>query len=198
MAGFSFNGKKSGGWAEAGKRLAAGASKMKKAEGLAVKQAALFVERELKKGLRSGSPGGKKIKPLSPMTRRLRRGRRPLIDTGAMLGSIKTTFDANSASAFVGVHRSSRTSSGESVVNVAVIHEFGTKPFAIPVTAGVRRLFLALALKTNGKIKPISSSKTVILHPGIPARPFIRPTIEKIGPQVNGLILKVVRKEGVV
>lgn len=85
--------------------------------------------------------------------------------------------------AFVGVHRRSGN------VNVAVAHEFGTRPFVIPVTPGVRRFFYYLYFASGGAILPLSASKTEILHPGIPARPFIRPTIEKIRPQLQGVIV---------
>lgn len=201
MAGFSFGGKKGSGWSEARRRLTRGAASLKKTEAMAVRSVALLVEREIKKGIRSGAPGGQRFKPLSPITKLLRRGRRPLIDNGAaggLLGSIKTTFNAKTAQAFVGVHRTARSSSGESLVNIAVVHEFGTKPFAIPVTDGVRRFFIMLHLKSNGKILPIGANKTVIMHPGVPARPFIRPTVEKLRPRLQKLIAKVVSDRGVV
>lgn len=186
------------GWREARQRLSNAVTRNKKTQALAMKRMALRLEAEIKKGLKSGKPGGKRLRPLSPMTLALRRGSKPLLDNGALLGSIKTTFDENTATAFVGVHRSVRSSDGESVVNIALTHEFGTKPFSIRVTPKMRALFIALFLKTGGAIRPIGAAKTVITHPGIPARPFIRPTVEKLGPELERVGAKVITERGVI
>lgn len=177
MAGFSLDGK---GFAAASLRFAAAAKSIKKAQIVAVRRAALITEAEIKKGLRSGAPGGVPLQPLSPFTRLLRRGTKPLLDQGFLLGSITTTVNEDSGEAFVGVHRTARGPDGESLVNVAAVHEFGTPPFVIPVTPGVRRFFIRLSIESGGAISPLSAGKTEILHPGVPARPFIRPTIEAI------------------
>lgn len=163
---------------------------------LAVRRAALFAEAEIKKGLRSSAPGGQRFKPLSDITRILRRGTKPLLDTGSLLGSIKTTLDRRSRAAFVGVHRTARNPEGVDVVNIAVVHEFGTSPFVIEVTEGVRRFFWALHFKSGGKIKPLSPNKRTILHPGVPARPFIRPVIDKIAPEIQKMIRSAIIKNG--
>ncbi len=122
-----------------------------------VHQSALELNNVIVKGLRDQAPGGKKIKPLAQSTVDRRRTRsksgarystKALIDNGDLIRSIKTHKLRGLAAYFVGVHRTERAKSkenrGESLVNIATIHEFGTKP----------------------------THKT---HPGIPARPFLRP-----------------------
>jgi len=158
---------------------------------IAVKNAALFAEREIKLGLKKSAPGGVPLKPLSPITKLLRKGTKPLITPGASLfGSITTTLDKRNKAAFVGVHRTRRGADGEDPVNIAIAHEFGTKPFVIAVTAKMRKLFLFLFIKTGGTIKPIGANKRTIIHPGVPKRPFIKPTVDAIRPQLQRIIVK--------
>jgi len=187
VAGFNFGGGRGGAWQEARRRFARAEQSIQKRQGLAVRRAALLAEREIKKGIKSGAPGGEKFKPLSPITKLLKKSSKPLIDTGGLLGSIKTTYDAKKNQAFVGVHRASRAG-GINTVNLAIIHEFGTKPFTIPVTPGVRAFFMRLFIISGGKINPLGAGKTQIIHPGVPPRPFIRPTIKKIRPQLQEMI----------
>lgn len=190
MAGFRLGAKKSRSWEIAKKRLVDASNKVEERQALAVRRAALLLERELKKGLRSGAPGGRAFAPLAQTTvlMRRKRSKNPLLDTGSLLSSITTTFDKRSRSAFVGVHRTARGSSGQSLVNVALIHEYGTKPFVIRVTPGVRRLFWRLHVVSKGRIKPLSAKKVLIAHPGIPARPFMRPTLEAVRQKLGDAI----------
>lgn len=188
MAGFSFGGRK-GGFEAARQRFLNASRKFEERQWLVVQRAALLMERELKKGIRSGRPGGKKFKKLAPTTRLLRRGSKPLIDTSALLGSITTTLIRHRKAAFVGVNRKS-SRPGYSTFNVAIAHEFGTKPFVIPVTDKVRRFFWYLHVISGGKIKPLSENKTQILHPGVPARPFIKPTLDKVRPKLQAVLAK--------
>ena len=182
MAGFSLGTGKKGSWARARATFEKATRDAKKAQLVALRRAALKAERAIKVGLATSSPGGKPLAPLSPITVLLTGRSKPLASgfgTG-LAGSVTTTIDERKLQAFVGVHRGARSGDGEDLVNVALIHEFGTGPFAIPVTDGVRRFFWMLHFKSGGAIKPISPTKTVILHPGVPARPFVRPAIESI------------------
>lgn len=177
-------------------RLLGAVKSVRKRQTLAVRRAALLTEREIKKGLRSGRPGGKRFKKLSPITRLLREGSKPLIDQADLLNSITVTVDENRAAAFVGVHRSARGADGTSMVNVALAHEFGTKPFTMIVTPKIRSFFWALFFLSNGAIKPIGNRTPRILHPGVPARPFFRPTIEKIRPKLEGVLFVTMGEDG--
>lgn len=177
-------------------RLLGAVNSVRKRQTLAVRRAALLTEREIKKGLRSGKPGGKRLKKLSPITRLLRAGSKPLIDQGDLLNSITVTVDENRAAAFVGVLRTAKGADGTSMINVALAHEFGTKPFTIIVTPKIRAFFWALHFMSNGVIKPIGIRVPRILHPGVPKRPFFRPTIEKIRPKLQGVLIVTMSENG--
>lgn len=186
------------GFSAARKRFEKATKTVKRKQALAIRRAALVAERAIKKGLRSSKPGDQALTPLAPITRLLRRGRKPLIDRGDLLGSIKTTMDNKRPAAFVGVHRSARSGGGESVVNVALAHEFGTKPFVIRITPALRSLFVVLFRLSRGRIRPLSRSKTEIMHPGVPPRPFVRPVIEKIRPELESTIAVTLGQGGVI
>lgn len=164
---------------------------------LAVKKAALIVEREIKSGLKSGAPGGRRFKPLSLITLILRgQSAKPLLDKGDLLGSISTTTSAKGDEAFVGVHRTARSSTGAPLVNIARIHEFGTKPYTIPVTNAMRSFFWFLHFRSGGVIQPLGVNKTAIRHPGVPARPFIRPVIPVVRVKVEGAVRVALSENG--
>jgi len=85
---------------------------------------------------------------------------RPLVDTGALVGSlIGRTLAWNVGE--IGVLRK-----GPHTRNIAVILHFGAK---VPVTDKMRRYFHWLASK-NPKVKPLKKTTTVIV---IPPRPFM-------------------------
>ncbi len=176
--------------------MAVAVRNVKKRQELAVRKVALMAEREIKLGIRNGAPGGQKFKPLAPSTLLLRRGSKPLIDSGSLLRSVSTTYDKSTMTAFVGVHRNTKGPGGKKLLNIAIVHEFGTKPYVIPVTDGVRRLFWFLHFASGGNINPLDPNKTEILHPGVPARPFIRPTIEKIRPKLQAELEKTFKANG--
>lgn len=179
MAGFKLKLRRTGSWDKASKRMHMAEINARRLRIRALKRVALKAERAIKVGIKSGAPGGQKFAPLAPMTRLLTRRRKPLarsFGTG-LAGAITTRVDERAEQAFVGVLRTRRNRDGDDMFNIALAHEYGVKPYTIKVTEGIRRFFWALFFKTNGKIKPISEAKTEILHPGIPARPFIRPVI---------------------
>ena len=177
MPGFSIGGSRNGPL----HRVRGAADEVRRRQWLSIQRAALLTERELKKGIRDGAPGGKRFRPLARSTLLLRKGSKPLIDTGALLGSISISTNPATMTAFIGVFRKARNGA----FNVAIAHEFGSKSFVISVTPAMRRLFWYLHRASGGQIKPISPNRTMIVHPGIPERPFVRPTIEKVKPMVK-------------
>lgn len=143
------------------------------------------------KGFNTQGPPGGKWKPLSPMTLKIRkalgkRGTKALMRTGDLRKSINVVRE--NGAWFVGVHRTAKASDGESLVNIAEVHEFGTKKYTVRVTKKMRKFFLFLYIKSSGGgrrksksksvIMPLPKSKTVmVIH--IPARPFIFPVWEQ-------------------
>lgn len=145
------------------------------------------------KGFNAQGPEGAKWKPLSPMTLKIRkamgkRGSKALMRTGDLRKSINVVREESAW--FVGVHRNAKSRDGTELVNIAEIHEFGTKKFNVRVTTQMRKFFLFLHIKSKGKrkrkskkvgknvIMPLPKSKTVLVI-RIPKRPFIFPVWEK-------------------
>jgi len=141
---------------------------------------ALEFAAKIQKGIRNQAPGGQPLLPLADSTKRMKKSSKALIDKGDLVRSIKATditgeLGGKATAWFVGVHRKAYSNDGKELVNIAEVHEFGTKPYKIKVTNKMRRFFMAMTIA--GKMKgPIPPGKTIINHPGVPARPFIRPT----------------------
>lgn len=153
---------------------------------LAAKQEAHFFERKLKEGMQSGAPGGKRYEPLSPVTLALRKfagfkGTKPLIQTGAMLRSIHVV--KRGALYFVGIDRSAKSADGESMVEIAEMHENGAGPFVVEMTPAARR-YIAMALKDAGLLSGGGGGGGDGLNIAvikIPARPTFGPVMEAYG-----------------
>lgn len=100
------------------------------------------------------------------------KGSKPLVRTGSLRNSISVHKKAD-AQYFVGVHRSTQSADGQSMVNIAALHERG--PYVIPITDKMRSYFMFLYVK--GVIKKVwpPPGKT---HIFVPARRFAQPTFE--------------------
>jgi hypothetical protein len=142
---------------------------------------------DMRRGVRNQAPGGKALTPLAKSTILMKKSSKALIHHGDLVRSINATdvgesFSSNSSAWFVGVHRTARGRKkriffDDDLVNIAEIHEFGTRPYTIRVTNKMRRFFMAMFIA--GRMKaPLPPSKTVIQHPGVPERPFVRPTFD--------------------
>ena len=93
------------------------------------------------KGIRAQAPGGKRFKPLHPSTIKRKKSSKALIDKGDLIRSINVKKINNGDGYFVGVHRFEKTEDGESLANIAEIHEFGTKDGRIPERPFLRPSF---------------------------------------------------------
>lgn len=175
---------KTGEWAAARRILASAPKRIREAQDKAVLQEAQFFRTKIVEGLRSGSPGGQAFQPLAPTTlaiRRLRggKGTKPLIHHGDLRNSIAVVKEGDGV--FVGVLRSAKGSGGASLVNVAAIHEFGSRPIVLKITPKVRALLHA-AFRKAGLDKPAGDRpSTGVAVIRIPARPFLRPVFETYG-----------------
>jgi len=138
---------------------------------------ALHVAKQIREGVRRGWPeGGDKFKPLAESTKKIKKSSKPLINHGDLLRSINATEVKDGW--FIGVHKSVNGPDGKPLWNIAEIHEFGTKPFQIPITPKLRRWWMAMVSK-GIFTGPLHALQSVISHPGVPARPFLRPVWAK-------------------
>lgn len=138
---------------------------------------ALRLKRIITQGIRDGAPGGKEFKPLAESTKKMKGSSKPLIDNGDLVRSINVD-NVGHDGFFVGVNRNAQTSDDEPMVNLAEIHENGTPPYAIPVTPKLRAFWNYMVHKGVFS-SPLGPDKHVILHPGVPARPFLKPSFEE-------------------
>jgi hypothetical protein len=159
------------------RRLSAG---MEQAAGQAMDVEALRLTKAVRTGIIRQAPAGQKFKPLAASTIAMKKSSKALIDKGDLLASIamtRVTLARSVVGRFVGVHRTALGKDGRKLANIAEIHEFGTKPYTIPVTPKLRAWWAAMAAKGIFAGRLSKGTKT-IRHPGVPARPFMRPPWE--------------------
>ncbi len=171
---------RTGDWARARQLLAAGPQRLRSAIGVAIRQEAQGLRNEIVQGLTSQAPGGEPIKPPAPLTLAARQlegfgGTKALLVRGDLRNSITVIVEGDEA--FIGVPRSARSSGGESLVDLAQLHEYGGTPVIIPITPKMRRFLFAL-LRQAGK-EPTGGSGRGVVVVQLPARPFLRPAFEK-------------------
>jgi phage gpG-like protein len=171
---------RTGDWARARQLLAAGPQRLRSAIGVAIRQEAQGLRNEIVQGLTSQAPGGEPIKPPAPLTLAARQlegfgGTKALLVRGDLRNSITVVVEGDEA--FIGVPRSARSSGGESLVDLAQLHEYGGPPVVIPITPKMRRFLFAL-LRQAGK-EPTGGSGRGVVVVQVPARPFLRPAFEK-------------------
>lgn len=124
-----------GDWGLGRTLLLTGPSRLRAASQRALMQEAQYLRRELVQGMRSQAPGGRPYAPLAQSTleRRKRAGRsggKILIVTGDLRNSINVTQRQNEV--FVGILRTARGRDGQTMVNIAEVHEEGSRDGRIP------------------------------------------------------------------
>lgn len=183
--------KKTGDWAMARKILRGARIKMKGAVNVALRQEAELLRKEIVQGITKQAPGGKTLKPLSPLTLAAREiagfgGTKALMVRGDLRNAIAAIVKGNEA--FVGIPRKARDKDGKPVIDVANAQEFGAGPFVIPMTPAMRRYLFALYAKA-GKSRSGGSGKGVVVT-RIPARPFLRPAFNSFSKGVQKRFLR--------
>jgi hypothetical protein len=191
---------------------------IKPAVGRAVGQEANALREEIVTGLRDQAPGGRKIRPLSPMTIALRalprRGgmravrvgthdiiikkvrsskrkgsSKALIYHGDLLGSVEARRGSSSWEWSVGVHRNAVSRKGANLAKLAAIHEFGTRRYSITVTPKMRRF--SIFLMSQGLLRAPWKVGSRLTHQ-VPARPFLHPGwqvwLKDAGPRFEGRV----------
>ena len=172
--------RKTGDWALARRVLAGAPVKLKLAVGTAIRQEAQLLRKEIVQGITKQAPGGKALKPPSPLTLAARKmtgrgGTKALMVRGDLRNAIAAIVKGDEA--FVGVPRKARGKGGKSVVDVAEVQEFGAGPIVIPMTPAMRSFLFAL-LGQAGVEKTGGSGRGVVVVQ-IPARPFLRPAFKQ-------------------
>lgn len=136
-----------GRWNFATLALVGAAGRIKRASDRAVMQEAQYLRKKIVQGMRTQAPGGVAFKPLEPQTIARRKrdgftGSKALIRTGDMRNAIKVS-KVGAQGVFVGILRSARGGGGESLVNLAAIHEFGAPRAKIPARPFMQPVFEA-------------------------------------------------------
>lgn len=175
---------KFGDWHTARAILSASSRNFKRAMDKTMLQEAHLYRKELVQGLRKQAPGGKAFKPIAKSTRQGRKfkgfgGTKALIRTGDLRNSITVVKKAGGV--FVGVPRSARGKDGRGLVNIARVHEFGSRPIVIQITPAMRRLLAGMFRKF--KAKGTGGGRAgggAVMVIQIPARPFFRPVELKL------------------
>jgi phage gpG-like protein len=116
--------KRTGDWDKARARLNAG---MGPRLATALRQAtirnALFLVREIQRGIRSQSPGGQPFVKLAESTIARKGSSKALIDTGFLINAITQKIMADKA--FVGLLRGTVNKDGEDMINIGTVMEYG-------------------------------------------------------------------------
>jgi phage gpG-like protein len=175
---------KVGAWQSVRRILDSAPKRIRAAEEKAVLQEAQFFRTKIVDGLRSGAPGGQALQPLAPTTLAIRKlrgfgGTKPLIRQGDLRNSIAVVKEGDGV--FVGVLRSATSRAGGSLVDIAALHEFGSRPIIVKITPKVRALLHAAFRKAGLDQPRADRPSTGVAVIRIPARPFLRPVFEKYG-----------------
>lgn len=176
-----------GDWRRAARILTVAPVRIRIALDRAVLQEAQFFRRKVVEGFREQAPGGQPFKPLAETTLAMRRfnnfgGTKALIVRGDLRNSVKVVKKTTplGAEAFVGVLKSARSKDGKSLVNIAEVHEFGSRPIVIEVTPAMRKYLAMVFEQELGGVSGGSGGfSTGIIIVQIPARPFLQPVADK-------------------
>ena len=121
-----------GDWAKARSLLRRGPGRIKKAVRKALLQEGQFYRTQIIKGIRSQAPGGKAFAPLEPATIAAKGSSKALIDTGTLIRSVTVRKLSGGDAVFIGVARTVLSAGGQSLADIAAIHEFGAPAANIP------------------------------------------------------------------
>lgn len=189
---------RTGDWAAVRSMLTGASGRLQNGIATALRQEAHALRNEIVRGLTTQAPGGEAIKPPAPLTiaaRQLRSfgGTKALLVRGDLRNSISVLVEGDEA--FIGVLRSARGKTGQPLVDLAKLHEFGGPPVVIPITPKMRR-FLAVLFKRAGKPRTRGSGAGAgVVVVQVPARPFLRPAFNKFRQGASERFLRRVAKE---
>lgn len=138
-----------------------------------------------------GKLGGAQWAPLSPLTLALAPNAKPLQGKNGELRDAVKAFKVRKGQYMIGVKRGARGRSGVDLLTIASVHENGAQ-FNIAWTPARLRAFWGLVRNLIGKRRPYvrrgrgpSGSQSSAVR--IPARPFLRPMLNKMRAPTYGL-----------
>ena len=158
-----------GDWKDAARILAGGGKRLQAAVDRAVLQEAQFFRTKVVEGIREQAPGGQPFKPLAPTTLAIRRfrgfkGTKALLVRGDLRNSIVVVRKPDGV--FVGVLRTAKGREGQPLVNVAAVHEFGSRPIVVKLTPKARRFLHAAFRHLAGvRVPEVAVARPDIAHP---------------------------------
>ena len=143
---------KTGAWAQASQSLGAYARGFDAAASQAILRVGHMARKEIVTGITKQAPGGQAFQPLAKSTQLVRRAQgsrksKALIVTGELRKAV-TVKRVGPLVVFVGILRQAVSSDGQSLVNIAEVHEYG-KEFRISPTDLSRRFFFWVLRKTG-------------------------------------------------
>lgn len=174
--------KKIGPWAKVGRLLATAPRRMQAVFDKALWQEGQFLRTKIVEGIREQAPGGRAFTPLAPTTLAIRqfrgfRGSKALIVQADLRNSITVVRDGDRV--LVGVLRTARNRAGKSLVDIAALQEYGSRPIVVHLTPRARA-FLHAAFRHAGLDGPSSGQPgTGIAVIQIPRRPIFSPVFDK-------------------
>ena len=138
--------------ARVGQLLAGTPQRFQAAIDKAMLQEGQFLRTKIVEGIREQAPGGRAFAPLAPTTLAIRRfrgfgGTKALIAGGDLRNSITVTREGDQV--FVGVHRTAKTRTGQSLVDIAALHEHGSRPIVMKLTPKARAFLHAAFRKAD-------------------------------------------------
>jgi len=186
--------RKIGEWGKAARILNAYSTRFGAEVDRSVHREALRYAKAMKEGIKDQAPGGKRFKPLSPITIARKRSSKALIDKGDLRNSIGTR-KITAKAYFAGLHRTARSRDGGNLANIGAVHELGAE-YTQVVTAKQARFFRALYMKG---LWPHEDFRTVpkegsTIRIKIPAQPFVAPVFEKLSPGASKRVMDDVLK----
>ena len=172
-----------GDWARVRALISAGPARLKGVVARSIRQEAEGLRREIVQGLTRQAPGGRALRPPAETTLATRRlqgfgGRKSLLVRGDLRNSV--TVKLRGDAAFIGVPRAARGHTGQPLIKIAELHEFGSAPTVIPMSDAMRRFIFAVLREAGAPLRAGGGSggRRGLVVVQIPARPFLRPAFE--------------------
>ncbi len=170
----------SGDWGRAAQIFSGAPKKLRKAINMALRTEAELLRKEIVQGLTTQSPGGRALKPPSPLTlaaRRLqgKKGTKSLLVRADLRNAFVALVKGDAG--YVGIRKTKKTKSGDYVADIARLQEEGSKPRIIPITPKMRKFLFALFREAG--IEPSGGTGKGVVVVTTPARPYIKPAFDR-------------------